>query len=41
MRDGEEYEAAVNSITADGIKAVLKPLLEQGNFIEVIMSPEK
>ena len=41
IRYDEEYEAAVNSITADGIKAVLKPLLEQGNFIEVIMSPEK
>ena len=41
IRYDEEYEAAVNNITAEGIKSVLKPLIEQGNFIEVIMSPEK
>lgn len=35
-----EYEAAVNEITADGIKAVLQSVLESGNFIEVVMAPQ-
>lgn len=36
----KEYEAAVNEISADNIKAALKAVLDQGNFIEVMMSPE-
>ena len=34
-----EYEAAVNGITAEGIKSVLQEVLASGNFIEVVMSP--
>lgn len=36
----KEYEAAVNEITAENIKAALKTVLDQNNFIEVMMSPE-
>ena len=36
----KEYEAAVNEISADNIKSALKAVLDQGNFIEVMMSPE-
>lgn len=36
-----EYEAAVNEISAEGIKEVLQRVLESGNFIEVVMSPDK
>lgn len=35
-----EYEKAVNNISAEGIKAVLKDVLASGNFVEVIMLPE-
>ncbi len=34
------YEEAISEINAENIKAVLQALLAQGNFIEVIMSPE-
>ena len=34
-----EYEAAVGEISAEGIKAVLQSVLEQGNCIEIVMSP--
>ena len=37
----KEYEAAVNEISAENIQAALKAVLGQGNFIEVMMSPEK
>ncbi len=37
----KEYEAAVNEIGAENIQAALKAVLDQGNFIEVMMSPEK
>ena len=36
-----EYEAAVNAITSDAIVAVVKQLVEQGNFIQLTLSPEK
>ena len=36
-----EYEAAVNEISAEGIKEELQKVLESGNFIEVVMSPDK
>lgn len=35
-----EYEKAINSISAQGIKDVLNELLSQGNFHEVVMLPE-
>ena len=35
-----EYEAAVNEISAEGIKDVLQKVLESGNFIEIVMSPD-
>ena len=34
-----EYEAAVNEITAEGIKEALQEVLRSGNFIEVVMEP--
>lgn len=37
----KEYEAAVNEISSENIQAALKAVLDQGNFIEVMMSPEK
>lgn len=33
------YEAAVNGISAEGIKAVLSEILAAGNFTEVVMTP--
>ena len=36
-----EYEAAVNTITSDAVVAVVKKLVEQGNFIQLTLSPEK
>ncbi len=37
----QEYEEAVNSITSDAIVNTLKKLVEQENFIQIIMSPVK
>ena len=37
----KEYEAAVNEISAENIQAALRAVLDQGNFIEIMMSPEK
>ncbi len=34
-----EYEEAVGEISAENIKAVLQSVLEQGNCIEIVMSP--
>lgn len=36
-----EYEAAVNSLTAEDVKSVLKAILAQGNMIELTSSPKK
>ncbi len=36
----KEYEEAVGEISAENIKAVLQSVLEQGNCIEIVMSPE-
>ena len=36
-----EYEAAVNSLTADDVKAVLQAVLAQNNFIEVTSAPKE
>ena len=35
-----EYEAAVNSVTAEDVKAVLKAILDQNNFIEFKSMPK-
>ena len=35
-----EYEAAVNSVTAEDVKAVLKAVLDQNNFIEFKSMPK-
>ena len=35
-----EYEAAVNSITAEDIKTVLQAILAQGNMVEVVSAPK-
>ena len=34
-----EYEAAIAEINAENIKAAVKALLDEGNFIEVVMGP--
>ena len=34
-----EYEAAVNSVTAEDIQKLLKKILKQGNFIEFKSTP--
>jgi len=36
-----EYEAAINSITKEGIMIALAELLDQGNFTEIVMLPEE
>ena len=36
-----EYEAAVNSLTAEDVKAVLQAVLAQNNFIEVTSAPKE
>ncbi len=37
----KEYEAAIDTITAEGIKEVLQNILGQKNYIEMIMSSQK
>ena len=34
-----EYEAALDTVTKEDVKNVLNKVLEQGNFIEVVLSP--
>ena len=36
-----EYEAAVNALTAEGIRDAVASVLASGNQIEVVMSPDK
>ena len=36
----KEYEAAIADINAENVKAAVKEIVEQGNFIEIMMSPE-
>ena len=36
-----EYEQSVNSISAEGIQAVLNEILSQNNFYEIVMLPEE
>ena len=40
INSDEEYEAAVNSITAEDIKTVLQAILAQGNLVEVVSVPK-
>ena len=35
----KEFEAAIQEITPENIKAILTEILSQNNFIEVVMSP--
>ena len=37
----EDYLPAVNSVTADDVKAMAKKILEDGNIVKVVMRPEK
>lgn len=37
----KEYEAAINNINAENICSILKEILSQDNFIEIMMSPSK
>ena len=36
----KEYEAAISEINAENVKAAIKDIVQQGNFIELMMSPE-
>lgn len=36
-----EYEAAVNALSAEGVRDVVAKILASGNFGEVVMSPDK
>ena len=36
-----EYEAAVNSVTPDDVKAVLQAVLAQNNLIEITSAPQE
>lgn len=36
-----EYEAAVNNISAEGIKSVLQEIIGQNNFKEIVMFPQE
>jgi disulfide oxidoreductase YuzD len=37
----KEYLDAVNSVTADDVKALAKQILADGNLVKVVMRPEK
>ncbi len=37
----EEYEAAINGVTADDVKALMGKMLADGNLVKVVMRPEK
>jgi hypothetical protein len=37
----KEYENAVSSITAEKVISVLKSVVDSGNYVEIIMSPEE
>ena len=37
----KEYEKAVSSITAEKVISVLKSVVDSGNYVEIIMSPEE
>lgn len=37
----EEYEAAVDAVTAEDVKAVLQAVIAQDNFIQLTLSPEE
>ena len=37
----KEYEAAVGSLNPEEIKAAAQAFLTQGNYVEVVMSPDK
>ena len=37
----KEYEAAVGSLNPEKIKAAAQAFLTQGNYVEVVMSPDK
>ena len=36
-----EYEAALDSITADDVKTILQNVLSQGHFIQVVLAPQE
>ena len=36
-----EYEAALNSVTAEDIKALLQAVLAQDNFIQIVLAPQE
>ena len=37
----KEYEAAINAVTADDVKAFMSKMLDDGNLVKVVMRPEK
>jgi zinc protease len=36
-----EYEAALNAVTAEDIKALLQAVLAQDNFIQIVLAPQE
>ena len=36
-----EYEAALNSVTAEDIKTLLQAVLAQDNFIQIVLAPKE
>jgi zinc protease len=36
-----EYEAALNTVTADDIKTLLQAVLAQNNFIQIVLAPQE
>ena len=40
INSDEEYEAAVNSVTAEDIKTVLQAILAQNNLVQVVSAPK-
>ena len=36
-----EYEAALNSVTAEDVKALLQAVLAQDNFIQIVLAPQE
>lgn len=36
-----EYEAALNSVTAEDIKTLMQAVLAQNNFIQIVLAPQE
>jgi predicted Zn-dependent peptidase len=41
INSDKEYEEAVNSVTVEDVKNVLKAILAQNNMVQVVSKPKK